>query len=1230
MKTQHRVLFPLFLLLALAAPRPSRADHGGDPCGAGHTLPSALNLGLTRLPSAPGFDAMGLEGQIRTLLDKVYGDQALCSGSVEVNIAMGSEYEILDWLGQSLIDAALVPDLTLYLLQRDGVDLRELRMEGDKAGLIEERQARILAGRLAGHRWSARPDPMADYAEYRERVLKAARERAGDRSWNAERYWTERKESGKPAGIGYRIVLASHLSSTGFLAPVSDVHRWLEARLAGEKAGDRDRLREFFWQVFFENARFAVHCDSLMRQAGHERMSCWDLPRGEEEMGEGPVEVLFPGEAVIRWHRRAEGADPGLPFDDRVYREHLVVTPRTAEALFQPTAYIQPKPDLLGLDTLFDTDGEKGKDDPGPPRAFLPMLQPEPSFGTRAFRFTVDESLRLLRQDQAMQRGSELALVLPGGGVKAAYQSRIVDELYRDGRYLKNFDTRIAGRDPLDVDYVIGTSGGALLGFFVAQLRETGPWNLTSTLWTRDGKDHYLRSTDIFGWTDLLRYMSIVTGFLVLCLFLALFSVPKGTPLHPSRRPRFTAWRLRLMLAVMPLLLLAPLLVRMVNEKAHQEEQVPAIEGLFYAILAMCAMFADQCLVVDSEPRAKGKSWVGARLPLALGGLLVALPLLAVLSDRGHRGPEDHWFAKDVTFGFAFGVLAPLVLVAGLIIPLRVRSRTSGFRGLAGLALQVAAPMLLVLGLVPLLGAEGMAGIKMPFFISGFLVVLASLGAVHFLGPKRRYLRGPGWWTAYAAALLLVSFLILNLAWPEGAVASLGDALARPTLDIPVGTLLLCLGLCFLLFGGVTLVYDSGEHYRLRMPRNFVSGFFFVLAHAVAVSLALFSIIFALPDWLSPLELTGQYWRWLLLTSAVFGLGLVLFGIYGKGGRGLFVLRRGLVYLCSHHPNGDFVTRRFLRLAAFSVFALVWWNLIVAPALYGNATARNYLDGAVARFQGEGEVRVAAANPESLRAAAPKPFVFAPTSRFIAPANILEKDGTRYYLFVPHGEDCPFVPNRPASGAQWKQFRMDSAPGKPKEPCRPVPPDKLKNLKSVIFASGSPFPIFPAHRVPSLDPDEPDDTDDTPSLVDGGYSNNIPVDAARTVSAEQVLIIESSNPLGPIADPSPIDPAGWRMPKLTGKLVENLGRLPSFLFERSQQVDRLSRLDLFVVSLSPSREWSDWPPLFDFRDTTVQRMERLADIDLGLRTGMVQSWGRPAFPLNVHIAKKETSSKAKS
>ncbi len=1227
MKLRRAALF--LTLLALAAASSDAAAVVRDACD--DPLPLVLNLGLARQPGASGFSVVELKEQVTDLLNDVHGHHGLCVGRrpLKVDIAIGSEYEILDWLGQDLIDAALVPDLTLFLLKRDGVDLREVALHEHPDGLLSREEPRILSGRLSQHRWSPREHPERDLEAFRERVLASARKRAEAPDWNPEKYWRERKErektrekAGQPESLGYRIVLASHLSSTGFLVPVAETQRWLEGHLGdGKMTPEQARLQEHFWQVFFENARLTLDCESLAREPGKVAASCWQLGRQEEERGEGPVEILFPGEATLR---RSENDGHGIPYGpygpygSGRYSEHLVISPSKAEALLLKDAYSQLQPVVPeALARLFGS-GEEREGDTGPPAVFLPMLQTEPAFGVRTFRFTVDESLRLLRQDEAIlgPQESQLALVLPGGGVKAAYQSRIVDELYRNGRYLKNFDVTMRTGDPLDVDYVIGTSGGALLGFFVAQLGENGPWNLTSTLWTRDGKKDYMRSTDIFGWTDLLRYASIITGFLVLCFFLSAFSIPERAPLNPSLRPRFTAWRLRLSLVVVPILLLAPLLVRVVNERSQHEEQVPAIEGMIYALLAMCTMFADQCLVLDNRPRQKRRPWVSPALPLALGAVLVVLPLMAALADGKDLRPEEHWFAKEATFGLAYGILAPLVLFAGLVLPLRVRSRKPGLIRAAGLALEVVLPVLLVLALA--------SSMKIPFFLAGFLLILAVIGAVRFLGPKRAYLRGRGWWSAYVGSLLLAAWLVLCLAWPERLAqgASLREALATPTLDIPMGTLLLCIGLAFLLIGGIAWVYASGSRYQLRMPRNFLAAFFLVLAHAVAVSLVMFGVILALPDWLSPLELTREYWLWLLVTSTVFGLGLILLGVFRRhSGKAIRTLRRGLVYLCSHHPNGDFITRRFLRMAVLSVFSLVWWNAIIAPALYGNGMARSYLEGAMVRFNDESKkgVKVAA-----LSGIAPSQdesgFRFSPTSRFIAPANILEKDGTRYFLFVPRGEHCPSIPRRPASGAQWLLHRMD---GKTGGPCKPIPEDRKKHLKSVVFASGSPFPIFPAHRVPSLSVEEAKAgttvvEPDSPALVDGGYSNNIPVDAARTVSAEQVLIVESSNPLGPEKAAAI---GGGRMPKLSGKLVENLGRLPGFLFERSQQVDRLSRQDLFVVSLSPSREWKNWPPLFDFRDTTVERMEELADVDLELRSGMVQSWGRPSFPLTVEVGK---------
>lgn len=1214
----------LFLTLLAFAAAPAFAAVVRDACD--DPLPLVLKLGLARQPGATGFSVADLKKQVTELLNDVHEHHGLCVGRrpLKVDIAIGSEYEILDWLGQDLIDAALVSDLTLFLLKRDGVDLREVGLhEHPVEGLVFKEEPRILSGQLSQHRWSSREHPEQDFEAFRERVLASARKRAESPDWNPEKYWRERKEkekAGKPESLGYRIVLASHLSSTGFLVPVAETQRWLEGHLGDGKGTPKQaRLQEHFWQVFFENARLTLDCESLTREPGKVSTSCWQLGRQEEERGEGPVEILFPGEATLR---RSENDGQGLPYGSRPYSEHLVISPSKAEALLLKHAYTPLQPVVPeALARLFGSGEERKEGDPGPPSVFLPMLQTESAFGVRTFRFTVDESLRLLRQDEAIlgPQESQLALVLPGGGVKAAYQSRIVDELYRDGRYLKNFDVTARRGDPLDVDYVIGTSGGALLGFFVAQLGENGPWNLTSTLWTRDGKKDYMRSTDIFGWTDLLRYASIIAGFLVLCFFLGAFSIPERAPLNPALRPRCMAWRVRLSLVVVPILLLAPLLVRVVNERSNNEEQVPAIEGLIYTVLAMCTIFADQCLVLDTRSRQKRRPWMNPLLPLAFGAALVVLPLMAALSDGKDLRPEEHWFAQETTFGLAFGILAPLVLFGGLVFPLRVRARKPGLVRAAGFALEVVLPALLVLAL-----ANSM---KIPFFLAGFLLILTVIGAVRFLGPKRAYLRGSGWWAAYVGSLLLAAWLVLCLAWPERLAegTSLREALVTPTLDIPVGTLLLCIGLAFLLIGGICWVYGSGSRYQLRMPRNFLAAYFFVLAHAVAVSLVMFGVILALPDWLSPLELTREYWLWLLVTSTVFGLGLILLGVCRKNaGKAVRTLRRGLVYLCSHHPNGDFVTRRFLRMAVLSVFALVWWNAIIAPALYGNGMARSYLEGAMMRFNNESKKGVEVA---SLGGIAPPPapiadsgFRFNPTSRFIAPANILEKDGTRYFLFVPRGEHCPAIPRRPASGAQWLLHRMDGQAG---GPCKPIPEDRKQHLKSVVFASGSPFPIFPAHRVPSLSVEDAQAGGaverDSPALVDGGYSNNIPVDAARTVSAEQVLIVESSNPLGPEKPAAAI--GGGRMPKLTGKLVENLGRLPGFLFERSQQVDRMSRQDLFVVSLSPSREWKNWPPLFDFRDTTVERMEQLADVDLELRSGMVQSWGRPSFPLTVEVGK---------
>ena len=69
------------------------------------------------------------------------------------------------------------------------------------------------------------------------------------------------------------------------------------------------------------------------------------------------------------------------------------------------------------------------------------------------------------------------------------------------------------------VEYVIGTSGGALLGMFVGALNDAllkgRDWpGLTSLLWRPGGGE--LKSWNVFPLLDMLRYFSVIVCFWVL------------------------------------------------------------------------------------------------------------------------------------------------------------------------------------------------------------------------------------------------------------------------------------------------------------------------------------------------------------------------------------------------------------------------------------------------------------------------------------------------------------------------------------------------------------------------------------------------------------------------------------------------------------------------------------------------------------------------------------------
>ncbi|MBW8877354.1 MAG: hypothetical protein JF614_20510 [Acidobacteria bacterium] len=1000
-------------------------------------LPQVLNVGLPQPHDPLNVRFEDLRKAAEALFSSTYQEQGRCRGGrrLQVNIAIGNDYQILDWLGQRLIDVAAVPDLGAELLRRDGVDLLELNPveHGFDNLLTPDLSDRLRSWSAEAGNWTARDEPAKDFESFRWQLWCGLAKGAGSAAGSL-RLADGRPCSALPRGPDYRIALASHLSTGGFLHPVAETAKWLQARLGETRlsADAAGKLTDRFWTSFFDHARFTL--DGTLEKGQGTSSRLIEIMADEEPAGSGPQ-----------------------------YEDHLVITRRAAARIFEPGRLLPPDvalpPELTALLASKPV-----------PAAFQSLLTPDPYFGVRTFGFTVDESIGLLRQHQSTSGKAQLALVLPGGGVKAVYQSRLMDALYSQG-YLKNALTRTAPQaeaNPVDVDFVIGTSGGALLGYFVARLAENGPWNLSQVLWEKENRE-VLDSTDIFGRTDLPRYLSVVTIVSLFAALLTLTSLRRKSPLRDDAPPPERTGRRLLRVTVWPLLILTPLLVRLVNGSLSQEH-IPEIEGLFYALCASLAMFADQCLILRTEVQAR---------------------------------PYDR----------LFGLCSGLALLAGGVL--------------------VALPLLPIWG-----GREG----------------------------KR---------------------------WIDGLVDGL--KLSR-------GSLLICLGvLCVLV--GVILWLCSSRHYHLEKVGDFLAGFLVSLFLVLGVYGLLATVMYMKPDLLSPLELTLGFWVWLSLTSLVLGYLLIAVGCAWREARWGRHVFRGLRYLCSSHPNCALAGRRFVRIAAVTMLSFFWWNLILAPALYGNGHAHGFLKTAVGNFNRE------------YRQANPKGDPHRLTSQLLVPANVLERDGTRYFLVLPGGvTDCPPVSRKP--GALWYTYRIQPRGGvslpAPQGDCQNFSDKRAKDVDEVVFASGSPFPIFPAHL---LDLKDKSGEVHKEALVDGGYSNNEPVDAALSVAAEQVLIVESTNPLGPsgpVAGPS-------RWPPLTGPLVGDLLRLPGFLFERSQQVDRLSRRGLFVVSLSPWRDEPDWPELFDFRRQVVERMRKVADQDLSRRVGLVESWGPPRFQLSVLV-----------
>ncbi|HEY7215320.1 MAG TPA: hypothetical protein VIC28_11855, partial [Thermoanaerobaculia bacterium] len=300
------------LVILLAAPPAARGALYSEPhCD--DLLPEVLNVGL---PRVPGLDLGAVREAARQRLTELYRPLDVCAGRkrLQVNIAIGCDYQILDWLGQGLIDVAVVPDLSLYLLGRDGVKLLEPPVAPDGLNdILAPWEARLRSRSFAAGAWTDRPEPERDFESLRWQLWCGALAKGAPGTAPG----SDRRRCAEIArGPEYRLALTSHLSTGGFLRPVSRTAVWLADRLAAAKldpGGKKGReLADRFWAAFFDHARFTL----------------------DGTLAEGP--------AAGKLIEIAADAVPAGASAAPAYRNHLVITARAADAIFNGHAFPRP------------------------------------------------------------------------------------------------------------------------------------------------------------------------------------------------------------------------------------------------------------------------------------------------------------------------------------------------------------------------------------------------------------------------------------------------------------------------------------------------------------------------------------------------------------------------------------------------------------------------------------------------------------------------------------------------------------------------------------------------------------------------------------------------------------------------------------------------------------------------------------------------------------------------
>ncbi|HEX4952348.1 MAG TPA: hypothetical protein VF017_02985 [Thermoanaerobaculia bacterium] len=621
-----------------------------------------------------------------------------------------------------------------------------------------------------------------------------------------------------------------------------------------------------------------------------------------------------------------------------------------------------------------------------------------------------------------------------------------------------------------------------------------------------------------------------------------------------------------------------------------------------------------------TEPLAQG---VGSPIPVTSyvgtsGGALMGLLAAQLPPDQPTINLTERFRGQLTSslkvFPFfnqlRWGSLWVLIALLSLSLSYSVRSERS--RLVPGATLRLGPPprkwiginLMLPILLAPLLMAlvmrrENHVGLGLPGLVYLLIVLVAHVGSCCTVckGQGDAASRFSPRVLSWLPAILLVGAASVAAFWVPTAwhgarriaasiVPGLPSVAADQGAGLPSATLAALVGLSFWLVQlGVFL--DSCRRREIELadlPRQ-GRALAAVVLHLVLTHLLVGMLV--LSHQASWLEVTGGFWLWLLLCGGLVAAALAWWGSRNEGPWTRRWLFDGFEFLIQERSRGWLRTTPRRNLLGLLATALALWGLFLGNALYNTGKAFELVAETASVRSGDG------------RRLPPLYATLVVTASALEPSNV-EGQGTWY----PAGASYFCMPAQGACKAvglpRWHVVSPDALD----------PAARLRQVLDPVFASASPFPVFPPHLV---ELPGPGGRQTAVAFVDGGFAHLEPLEAARLLESRQVLVLRSR------PDPAAfVQASRFELFPIPSRLSRGLVKLVPFLFEQSQQLDRSIAQSMVVAVIEPSADDGAFPSLTDFRPQVVERMIRLANRDWHRLVGKVESWGLPVVFERLH------------